>query len=63
MTAACCATCCAFDADPAGLERALPGLAALSSAHGASRAGDGDCARHQRLVSAWACCGEHSAAA
>jgi hypothetical protein len=45
-----------FRDDPASLERSLPGLAALSSAHGASRSDDGTCARHDRYVAASAGC-------
>ncbi len=60
MSAPSCATCRAFDVDPARLERNLPGLAALSSAHGASRAQDGCCVRHERLVTRVARCGEYA---
>ena len=35
----------------------MPGLAALSSAHGASRAGDGLCLVHDRLLRSSARCG------
>ena len=59
MTNPACATCVAFDASPAGLERALPGLAALSSAHAATRTQDGHCLLHHRLVTRHASCARH----
>jgi hypothetical protein len=52
-------TCCAclhFANDPAMLESALPGLAALSSARAASRADDGLCRHHDRHVLPTASC-------
>jgi hypothetical protein len=45
-----------FRDDPASFERSLPGLAALSSARGASRSDDGMCALHDRYVAASASC-------
>lgn len=41
-----CRGCSQFCDDPAAVERALPGLAALSSAHASVRAGDGLCLLH-----------------
>ncbi len=52
----CCGTCRDFSHDPLALEHALPALAALSSAHAASRTGDGLCRRHDRLLRASASC-------
>ena len=57
-----CRACRHFSDDPAVLERALPALAALSSAHGASRAGDGYCSRHDRYLPATASCAVFSSA-
>ncbi len=51
-----CGACDHFSRDPLVLERALPGLAALSSAHAASRAMDGLCLHHERLLRASATC-------
>lgn len=41
-----CRGCSQFCDDPTAVERALPGLAALSSAHASVRAGDGLCLLH-----------------
>jgi hypothetical protein len=43
--------------DARALERGLPGLAALSSAHAAGRADDGVCGVHDRFVVATGRCG------
>lgn len=51
-----CGQCGWFADAPAGIERGLPGLTALGSAHASSRAGDGLCARHDRYVPAAASC-------
>jgi hypothetical protein len=51
-----CAGCRHFEAAPQAIERLMPHLAALSSAHGASRTGDGLCLHHQRHVPATAHC-------
>jgi hypothetical protein len=57
MTAgATCATCRHFEDRPAEIERGLPGLAVLSSAHGAGRASDGLCVRHDRYLRSSAAC-------
>jgi len=54
-----CGNCRHFNAEPAVLERALPGLAALSSAFASVRAEDGLCARHARYVAASSICERH----
>ncbi len=45
-----CVPCAHFCDDPARLEAALPGLAALSSGHASVRGRDGLCLLHQRLI-------------
>jgi hypothetical protein len=57
-----CACCAHFDAAPARIEAALPGLASLSSAYAAIRSGDGLCGLHDRYVAATSRCGSHRAA-
>ena len=54
-----CATCTHFDARPAALEAALPGLRSLASAYGAVRASDGLCRLHDRVLAAERWCDEH----
>jgi hypothetical protein len=56
-----CASCGYFDAGRAAAEALLPGLAVLSSAYGASRAGDGRCRLLDRLLPPSAACAAHSA--
>ncbi len=51
-----CSTCREFENDPAVLEADLAGVAALGSGYGATRAGDGRCRRHDRLLPATASC-------
>jgi hypothetical protein len=51
-----CRDCAAFEDAAATIERGLPALAALGSAHGANRADDGLCAHHDRYVRASASC-------
>jgi hypothetical protein len=51
-----CTACRYFVNDPAAFERALPGLAVLSSARAASRVGDGLCSHHDRHVPETASC-------
>jgi glutamate racemase len=51
-----CLACRHFENDAAVLERALPGIAVLSSARAASRADDGLCRHHDRHVPATARC-------
>ncbi len=53
---AACRDCRHFEGEAAALERAMPALASLSSAHGANRADDGLCALHDRYVRASAVC-------
>lgn len=51
-----CANCRQFRNDPAEMEAALPGLAALSSGHGSTRDDDGLCLRHDRFVTPTSTC-------
>jgi hypothetical protein len=51
-----CRRCRYFDAEPAHIEAALPGLAALSSAYASVRADDGLCRWHDRYVAATSVC-------
>jgi hypothetical protein len=51
-----CRACNHFDATAQSLERTLPALASLSSAHAATRAQDGICTHHARLLPATATC-------
>jgi hypothetical protein len=53
-----CADCAHFEREPAAIERGLPGIAMLSSAHGAVRADDGFCSLHDRYVGGRAHCAE-----
>jgi hypothetical protein len=55
-----CGACRHFAAAPGAIERGLPGLSILASAHAASRADDGSCARHDRYVTARAGCADFS---
>ena len=48
--ARCCAGCAHLEDDPKRLERTLPGLLILSSAHGDSRGDQGLCEVHDTLV-------------
>jgi len=54
-----CATCVSFRADPFELESAIPGLRSFGSGFAAVRSNDGLCARHDRYLSASACCAGH----
>ena len=56
-----CGRCRDFETDPVVLEAGLAGLAVLSSALAATRAGDGYCGRHDRFLRATACCGAFTA--
>jgi hypothetical protein len=58
---ASCAACIHFRDDAEFIERALPGLVALSSARGSVRADDGICRRHDRYVSGRGSCREFRA--
>jgi hypothetical protein len=49
-------SCIHFRNDPAAIEAAFPGLAALSSGYGSVRADDGLCALHDRYLGARASC-------
>ena len=53
-----CGTCRHFADDPAGLERAIPGLNILSSAFGSVRDETGLCARHDAFVTPSAGCAD-----
>lgn len=55
-TEARCARCRHFESDPTRLERALPGMSALGSGHGAARGQDGLCLLHQTLRAARSGC-------
>ena len=56
-----CASCMHFRNDPAYLERNVPGLAMMSSAHASVRADDGICELHGRYLSARSTRAEHMA--
>jgi hypothetical protein len=58
-----CRNCVNFCNDPAYLERAMPGLTSLGSAHASVRAEDGICSRHDRYLSAGASCADFTAQA
>ena len=51
-----CAACAHFRNEPDYLEREIPGLAVMSSAHASVRADDGICTLHDRYLSAHASC-------
>jgi hypothetical protein len=53
-----CAACTHFCTDPLEIEAELPGLVALSSAHGSVRAQDGLCRLHLRLSNGRRPCSE-----
>jgi hypothetical protein len=57
-----CIGCRFFLHEPLALERALPGLASLSSAYASVRDNDGLCAVHDRYVAASSSCVSRSAA-
>jgi hypothetical protein len=63
QAAGCCLGCSHFMHEPQKLERALPGLASLSSAYAAVRADDGLCSVHDRYVAASSRCASYVAAA
>jgi len=54
-----CRTCRHFDTAQATLECFIPAIGSLSSVHAASRADDGVCAVHARLVAATATCRQY----
>jgi hypothetical protein len=55
-----CRDCSSFNASPAELERAFPGLASMGSGYGAVRGNDGLCAMHGRYLSGLSSCGSFS---
>jgi hypothetical protein len=57
-----CRGCAHFCNDPAYLEAIFPGMSALSSAWGSTRAEDGLCRRHDRYLSADAGCSDFTPA-
>jgi hypothetical protein len=57
-----CRACRHFRNDAKFLEAAFPGLTAMSSAFGSTRADDGICLRHDRYLGARASCADFSAA-
>jgi hypothetical protein len=57
-----CVTCAHFDARPAAIEAALPGLQSFGSVDSAVRSTDGVCVRMARYLSADRWCEEHAAA-
>jgi len=56
VTNGCCARCVHFERDPLAIEKAVPGLIAMSSGFASARGDDGLCAHHDRHVSARATC-------
>jgi hypothetical protein len=58
---AICANCKHFNADPRDVERATPGLNAMSSGFASVRSGDGLCDFHDRHVPAHATCAAFAA--
>jgi hypothetical protein len=55
-SARACGACRHFDADPASLERRVPGLRTLSSGAASVRDRDGICQLNERFVSATSSC-------
>jgi hypothetical protein len=53
-----CRACAHFRNSPAFLESVFPGMSALSSAWGSTRAEDGLCLKHDRYLSADAGCAD-----
>lgn len=53
-----CGSCSHFHNDPVYLEKVIPGLTSMSSAHASVRADDGVCSRHDRYLSARSSCKE-----
>jgi hypothetical protein len=54
-----CATCVSFRSDPFELESAIAGLRSFGSGFAAVCSNDGLCVRHDRYLSASACCAGH----
>jgi hypothetical protein len=57
-----CRACRHFRNDAKFLEAAFPGLTAMSSGYGSTRADDGICLRHDRYLGARASCADFSPA-
>lgn len=57
-----CRACVYFRNSPAFLESLFPGMSAMSSAWGSTRAEDGLCLKHDRYLSADAGCADFTAA-
>jgi hypothetical protein len=55
-----CASCTHFRNEPAFLEKAMPGMTSMGSAHASVRAEDGICLRHDRYLSARSTCAEYA---
>jgi len=53
-----CGHCAWFNNDPAFVEAAFPGLAAMSSGYASVRARDGLCSRHDVYLPAWDACAD-----
>jgi hypothetical protein len=53
-----CGSCANFCNDPAYLEKVMPGLTSMGSAHASVRADDGVCQLHDRYLSARASCAD-----
>ena len=58
-----CRNCRHFRNDAKFLETALPGLTAMSSGYGSTRADDGICLLHDRYLGAHSTCADFSATA
>jgi len=58
-----CANCTHFRNEPDFLEKEIPGLASMSSAHASVRADDGICTLHDRYLSARSSCAHFSSIA
>ena len=58
-----CRACMQFRNSPAFLESLFPGMSAMSSAWGSTRADDGLCLKHDRYLSADSGCADFTPAA
>ena len=56
-----CGACGNFCNDPGYLEKVMPGLTSMSSAHASVRADDGVCLLHDRYLSARSSCADFAA--
>lgn len=61
MTTGKCRACAYFRNSPAFLESLFPGMSAMSSAWGSTRAEDGLCLKHDRYLSADSGCADFEA--